>query len=314
MIYFLLMAHLPRSIGFLRQWRAPAVGALLGLLWGIMEHILDLEALSAPKVFVVLDDFVVFLLPAVLGALAGIVFDYARRQTHLNRLLSTENVKLEREAFAQLLSSHLLHEIRNPLHNLQAALARWQHQIAPEQAALLQRNMERLELATKQLTHWNVLSETINIREPVHLRKWLREFVQDKVRPQLHAAQISYEQDIAEVHVDMHPLFLEQCFVILFNNALDAVCVGPAARMIRVSASPNAQNGAMIDVRFCNSGAAYPEDALAKQGREPVESQRGMGVGLMLIRRTLEQVGGTLILANDENLATTVLRIPGRDR
>ncbi len=307
------MAHLQHFVSrFPRRWRAPVVGVILGLIYGIIEHTLDLDALQAPKIVVLIDDFVVFCLPMILGVLAGLVFNYVRRQQHINRVLSTENTRLEREVFAQLLSSHLLHEIRNPLHNLQAALARWQQQLAPEQAALLERNMERLEAAIKHLTHWNVLSEEINVRETVLLRRWLGEFVQDKVRPQLHAAQIHYEQGVADVEVRMHPVFLEQCFVTLFNNALDAVADGPSPRVIRVSAGPSAQLPDTVEVRFSNTGAPYSKEVLAKQGREPVESRRGMGVGLMLIRRTLEQVGGTLLLVNEHGRATTTLRIPGQ--
>ena len=297
-----------------RRWRAQIVGAIIGLIYGVIEHTLDLEALQAPKIIVLVDDLMVFCLPMVLGTLAGLVFNYVRRQQHVNWSLSTENARLEREVFAQLLSSHLLHEIRNPLHNLQAALARWQQQLAPEQAALLQRNLERLEAATSHLTHWNVLSEEINVREAVPLRRWLEEFVQDKVRPQLHAEQIRYEQDVADVEVRMHPLFLEQCFVTLFNNALDAVARASSPRIICVSAGLSAQVPDHVEVRFSNTGTPYSGEVLAKQGREPVESQRGMGVGLLLICRTLEQIGGTFSLSNADGRATTILRIPGRNR
>src|SRR6185295_10355553 len=121
-----------------------------------------------------------------------------------------------------------------------------------------------------------------------------------------------YDQDVADVEVGMHPLFLEQCFVILFNNALEAVTRGPAPRMIHVSAQPSAQVPGTVEVRFSNTGAPYSGAVLAKQGREPVERQGGMGVGLMLVGRTVEQVGGALLLANPEGRAMTILRIPGR--
>ena len=286
----------------------------LGLTYGILERTLDLETLQAPQAFVVLDDLVVFCLPVVLGTMAGVVFNYVRRQERLNRALSTENAKRQREAFAELLSSHLLHEIRNPLHNLSAAIERWRPQLAPEQATLLTRNLDRLDAATRQLTRWNVLSNRVDFTEPVLLRTWLEEFVQDKVQPQLHLAQVHLEQHVAETEVRMHPLLLEQCFVSLFNNALETAAEGPAPRLIRLLAQDDAHAPDMVELRISNTGAPYPEEVLAKQGTDPVESRHGMGLGLVLIRRTLEQVGGSLALTNDQGQATTILRIPGRRR
>ncbi len=307
------MAHFRRSrTWFQGPWRAPVIGMVFGLMYGMTEHTLDLEAIQAPRVFVSLDDVVVFCLPVVLGCLAGLVFNSMRRQERLNRVLSTENTKLQREVFAQLLSSHILHEIRNPLHNLSAAVERWRQQLTPEQATLLQRNMDRLEAATKQLTHWDVLSDEVDVKRAVTLQSWLDEFVQDKVRPQLHADQIHLDQHVVEADVRMHPLLLEQCFVTLFDNALDAAKNGPVPRIIRLSAQVSLDSPGMIEVRMSNTGPWYPEEVLAKQGAEPVESQRGMGLGLVFVRRTLEQVGGSLTLTNDQGQATAILRIPGQ--
>lgn len=309
------MPNWRRSLAWFQgPWRAPAIGMALGLTYGILERTLDFETLQAPQAFVFLDDLVVFCLPVVLGAMAGVVFNSMRRQERLNRALSTENAKRQREVFAELLSSHLLHEIRNPLHNLSAAIERWRAALAPEQAALLQRNMDRLDAAIKQLTHWNVLSDRVDFKEPVPLRTWLEEFVQDKVQSQLHVAQVHLEQHIAEAEVRMHPLLLEQCFVSLFNNALETAVEGPPPRLIRLSAQCDPQAPDTVELRMSNTGAPYPDEVLAKQGADPVESQRGMGLGLVLVRRTLEQVGGSLALANDQGQATAILRIPGQHR
>ena len=284
----------------------------LGALFGIVEHTLDLEALHAPKVVVILDDALVFCLPAALGALAGVVWNAMRRQTRVNRALSTENAKLQRGVFAQLLSSHLLHEIRNPLHNLAAAVERWKDHWSPEQAAVLHRNLDRLDAVTKELTRWGALGEAMHLRETVPLRPWLQEFIQDKVRPQLHQANITCELAIDPMVVYMHPLLLEQCFITLFNNAVEAVIQANGMRAIHLAArgAPNQPN--WVDIQLRNSGARYPDDVIAKQGRALAESPRGLGLGLVLVRRTVQQVGGSMHLANTDGQSTVTLRIPGR--
>lgn len=98
----------------LRTWRAPVIGLAAGLVYGGVTSVVDLEALKAPRLFFTLDSVLTILLPAVLGVLAGVVFNYLHRQARTNQVLSTQNTKLQGELLTHLLSSHILHEIRNP--------------------------------------------------------------------------------------------------------------------------------------------------------------------------------------------------------
>ncbi len=305
----------PQFLNIHGSWFAPAIGMAVGLSYGVLEHTLDFEALRAPAMFLMVDDIVVLCLPVILGLLAGIVFNYVRRQQRLNWVLSTENARLQRHVMAHLLSSYILHEIRNPLHNLTAAVERWRAQLPAEQVALLQRNLDRLDVATRQLTHWGILSDEIDFREPVPLRRWLAEFVNDKVRPHLRELQMTFEEDVADVTVCMHPLLLEHCCVTLFNNAMQAAAAGAPPRLIRLmakplSATPHAPP--TVELTLSNSGSCYPDFVLMQQGREPVDSQNGLGLGLVLVRRTMEQVGGSLRLLNEDGRATAVVCLPAK--
>lgn len=294
-----------------RLWLAPAIGGLTGLVYGIIEHFLDLEALHSPKIVMAIDELVIFLLPVFLGAIGGIVYNYVQWQESVNWSLSTENAKQQHSILAQLLSSHILHEIRNPLHNLTTGIERWKSQLAPDQSAMLERNIERLHGVTKQLTRWNLLDDTLDLRQPVALRPWLEAFIHDKVRPQLHQQRIYCELDVEDATVNMHALLLEQCFVALFNNALDAVMQDQEPRLIRVHAAISHEQNGFVDITMSNSGSRYPAEVVQKQAREAVESKQGLGLGLVLVRRTVEQLGGTLHLGNLNNQATIVLQIPG---
>ena len=207
------------------------------------------------------------------------------------------------------MSSHLLHEIRNPLHNLSAGIDRWRQQLNDEQVSFLSRNLERLESAMRQLTRWDVVREQLDTQHAVALRTWFHEFINDKVRPQLQTDHIHLDAHLEDVTVHVPPVFLELCFVTLFNNALEAAASGPAPRLLRLTARALAE---MVEIRLSNSGPPFSDEVLTAQGTQLVESSRGVGLGLVLVRRTLEQVGGAFSLENEEGHATVIMQIPGR--
>ncbi len=307
------MLRTPNVLNWFRSsWRAPVIGMTLGLLYGSLEHVVDLEAMQSPRIFMVLDDVVVFCLPIALGGLAGLLVNYVRWQHRVNRALSTENAKFQRYVFTQALTSHVLHDIRNPLHNLTAVIERWQPNLPPQEVAILQRNLDRLQAVMKQLRGWNVLEETIDLREAVALRPWLKDFIHDKVQPQLRDAGITLHQQVEPVIVFIHPLLLEQCLVTFFNNAVEAITNVSRARTISVSAQLSRTRQGHVEMRLRNTGEPYRAPVLATQGREPVKSEHGLGLGLVLVQRTLEQIGGSLSLTNDGGQATTICSIPGR--
>lgn len=295
-----------------KQWRAVIIGLLLGLAYGYIGQQIDFEAAHAPKLFIWLSDFVSVILEGILGAAAGLAYNYVWKQQRLNRQLSTENAKLQRSVFTQALSAHILHEIRTPLHNTTAVLESEQGSLLPEDVAILKRNVDRLQAVTNQLSRWTVFDSEIDLREPTLLSRWLDEFITDKVRPRLHRANIHLESHLDPVVVQMHPSLLEQCCTTLLNNAMEATTRGHKPYVMRITATASVEHPGYVEVRLENTGERYPEAVLATQGREPVTSQHGLGLGLVLARRSLELVGGSIELANLEGQARTTCWIPGR--
>lgn len=302
---------LPRWVRTVAPWPLPVAGMLLGATYGVVEHLLDARLESGPQALAILHDIVEYLLPVLLGGLAGVVVNYARRQSRLNAVLSTQNSKLQRQFFTQTLSAHILHEIRNPLHNLRAVIESWRPQMAEEEAVMLRRNLSRLALVADQLSRWNALDESVDLKAPTPLRPWLQDFLADKVRPQTASSDIIVESRVEPVTVRMHPLLLEQCFVTLFANALEAAARGQPPRIIVLSARAHPDQPGMAEVELRNSGLRYPDAVLATQGSAPAESAQGLGLGLVLVRRALEQAEGSLRLENREGQACTTLWIPG---
>ncbi len=307
-----LMPSNQQTIRFLwKRWRVLVIGFLLGLAYGIISQQLDFQALHAPTIFIWLDNAVSVALPAVFGILVGLLVDYVHRQTRANRSLSTENAKLQRHLLTQTLSAHILHEIRNPLHNLMAAVEDWRQRLTPEEFSLIERNTTRLRTVTTQLSRWTASDDTIDLQEAVPFEPWINEFILDRVKFRLHDSGITIDQRVAPVVVYMHPLLLGQCFTPVVNNAIEAVVQNAGHRAISLTAQLDAHHPSYVEIAVCNSGC-FPDMVLAVQAKEPVESQQGLGLGLVLVRRSLELVGGTIHLANQNGQACTTLRIPGR--
>ncbi len=296
---------------FWRRWRSVAIGLVLGLGYGIISQQLDFEAAHAPKVFIWLSDLISVILEGVLGAGAGLAFDYIRRQQHMNRALSTENVKLQRHLLTQTLSAHILHEIRNPLHNLTAVIEDLESRLSPEETSVLTHNLSRLKTMANQLSRWTASDDELDLRESILLGPWLNEFLFERVRPRLRGENIPFEQSVESVVVQIHSLLLEQALVPLFNNAIEATIRGDGARAINLMVLCSPKRHGYVEIQLRNTGELYPDAVLAMQGKEPIKSQHGLGLGLMLARRSMELAGGSLELTNKDAQATTTLWIPG---
>ncbi len=297
---------------FWKRWRALVIGGTLGLTYGVVSQQVDFEAAHAPKTFIWISDAVSVLLEGVLGALAGLAFNHIRSQARINRTLSTENANLQRHLLTQTLSAHILHEIRNPLHNVTAVLESGLQHLTPEDIAILERNLSRLQTFTNQLSRWSASDDELDLREPVLLSAWLEEFIADKVQPRLRQMNITLERQADSLVVHMHPMLLEQCFTPLINNALEAVLHEDGTRTIQLMARSSPDRPGSLEVHIRNTGNCYPEAVLLAQGKEPVESQHGLGLGLVLVHNSLALVGGSLHLSNTGGRADATLWIPGR--
>ena len=293
------------------QWQAPILGLVIGLTYGLGSQQLDFETMKNPEAWQLADDIVSVILPTIVGALAGLVYNYVHWQRRINRMLSTQNSRVQRHLLTQTLSSHLLHEIRNPLHNLTAVLEDSRPHLPSAQSEVIERNLGRLRTVTEQLGRWTLLDDDLNLREPVALGPWINDFVNDKVRVSLNRAGVGFEPHVDRVIVEMHPLLLEQCFVALLNNAMEALERGTGTRAITLTANMSATRRGYVEVKLRNTGILYPETALATQGQGFVASPHGPGLGLVLVHRSLELVGGDLALANVAGQACTTLWIPG---
>jgi signal transduction histidine kinase len=291
-------------------WFWPVVLGLAGLGYGILDYAyLDRLPEGASPALSWLDEFVDLVWPVVMGIGMGLGVNLIRRLARLNRQLSLENTQLERHVLTNVITSQLMHDLRNPIHNLAAALDE-----GPETAAhrdILRRNVEQLQRVTGQLSRWGAVYDTIDPAEPVALDRWLRGFVEDQARLRLRQLGVQQSLRVEPLTVRMHPMLLELVFVTLLSNACDALARTDGPRRLAITARRHPEEPALIEIRVANTGSQFSPETLAAQGRAPIASQSGLGVGLLLAQKLLEQVRGSLALANQDGQAVVTLRVPG---
>ena len=182
-------------------WIAPGLGALGGFLYATIDEQL-LQAwfgVTTPQAIVIAHDFVDFVLPVFFGILVGFAVNTIQKQARTNYNLSIRNEKLQKDLLVNTLTSLFLHEIRNPLHNIAAALDDDRIQLPKETEVILKRNLTRLDQSTLQYRKWSSLFNKIHPKEKTELRSWLSEFIENKVRSQLIELEIKYSLAIPPI-------------------------------------------------------------------------------------------------------------------
>jgi two-component system sensor histidine kinase RegB len=124
--------------------------------------------------------------------------------------------------------------------------------------------------------------------------RWLEQVRQHwaAIRPQAESRLlIQGEGEIPEITADPR---LEQALLNLLNNAAQAA--GPSCIDIALNWTRDSLN---LDIR--DTGPGFPATVLAGAGLHAFgEHTHGSGVGLMLTRSALEQLGGSLTLSNPD--------------
>ena len=292
----------------------PIIGAVCGIVYAVLDEqtVRLIIKRSPPKFINISHDIIDFVLPVVFGIFVGIGINVLRRQKRLNEALSIEKAQFQRDLLVHNLASLFLHEIRNPIHNVAAALEDSKQFLPPHLNEVVDRNLKRFEQISNQYKKWGSSFDEINLREPVELRPWLSNFIEDKVRGWLKELDAEYREDVKALRVYIHPILLEQLFITIFSNAQKELARVSEPRYLDLIAKPSEQHADRIDITLSNrSLSGFPPEVLEQQGRMPVESKNGLGLGLTLLKRIVEQVSGELHLSNEKDCATIVLTLPG---
>jgi CheY-like chemotaxis protein len=206
----------------------------------------------------------------------------------------------------------LAHELRNPLAPIRTAVdlmkhapssgeteeVIWARDVLDRQTALMARLLDdlldvgriardKLELRTKRVDIGSVIREAVAMNRPL-----VEEF----------GHELTVLVPAEPLHLNADPARLTQVFGNLLNNACRYT---PSGGRISVTA---ARTGDDVVVRVQDNGIGIPADRLAsifdmfsQVDRSLERSQRGLGIGLHLVKRLVGMHGGSVTAHSDGN-------------
>lgn len=208
-------------------------------------------------------------------------------------------------AQAGLVSTSLLHEIRQPVFALQALVQQtraqgWNPGVEQDLATLV----EHLE---EILRTWSPVGRPDDAR--LHD---VRESVDEGLRmlaPRIHAvrARVEFERPEDPVWCEQRPSLARQLVLNLVRNALDAI---PTAGQVRIRLASDE----LVRLEVEDTGPGI-EPSIAASIFEPFTTSKGAegtGLGLYISRQICRAAGGDVTLANEPTVALATFRVsPG---
>lgn len=231
-----------------------------------------------------------------------------------------ENQKLaERLHFAERstalgrLASAVAHEIRNPLNFINLSIDHVRGKLGPEDERR-KGDFERILTGVKdEISRLNrLVVEFLSFGKPMRLNtrpcsleRVLREvaaLVDHKARDQGVKLEVETEKELPEIVAD--PELLKTCFLNLMINAADAMPAGGTLTVALGRGSKDADTELVVTVHDTGHGMTPEEIATAF---EPYFSTKetGLGLGLSLTRKIVEDHGGEIALSSEPGRGTT---------
>ncbi len=204
-----------------------------------------------------------------------------------------ETVRNEKLVSLGTMAANIAHELGTPLSTISILVS----DIKNEDITLIQQQIDRcknalaqLKTGTEKLNEAGVCSSALFVEHLIHEALLLK--------PE---ANIEWCDNV-QLSLKISPLF-EQAILALLNNAIES-----AHKKVKLSLYNN-QQWLMLDI--LHDGDKVNDDLLKVLGRQIVESNKnGLGLGYYLANATIERLGGSLKIINQEQGVLTRIEFP----
>jgi signal transduction histidine kinase len=257
-----------------------------------------------------------------MGALAG-AFNKMLAGLREKRELEVRLQRVERAALTGRIAAGIAHEIRNPLNFINLTIDFIRDKFAPAAETARADYTKLCDSVKDELARLNrMVSDFLSYGRPARLRlrevnaRGLIEEVMDLVRAQAdqQGVSLSVMEEAGDGGLAHDGHFkgdaeqLKTCFSNLAINAVQAMAGGGA---LKITLRPQKRN---IRFEVADSGPGIEPEALG-QIFEPYFSTKetGIGLGLALTRKLIEDHGGQIMVSSEVGVGTTFMVILPRE-
>jgi signal transduction histidine kinase len=225
-----------------------------------------------------------------------------------------EDVKRqERQAMFGRVAAGLVHDLSHPIQNIgNSTRLLLRDDVDPESRDMFRRTIER-ELATLK----RFMDDLRNVVKPKPIERFAMEINQsvadivDSMRPEGERNGVKVETHYAErpLVIEGDRFALGRVYRNLITNAIQATEPGGSVTIA------TARVGDQVQITVTDTGSGIPADRLSAIFDDFVTTKRrGLGLGLAISKRIVEQLDGTIVVESEVGRGTTfTLSFPARD-
>ncbi|WP_017434546.1 ATP-binding protein [Saccharococcus caldoxylosilyticus] len=229
---------------------------------------------------------------------------YLKEILYKNSVLRKRIIRAEKMEVVSHLAASISHEVRNPLTTARGfiQLLEQSHLSQEKQKQYIRIAIEELDRAQAIITDYLTFAkpapesvENLNVKTEV-------ERVIDIVRPLANMNSVEVQTSLIPCNVKGERQKLQQCLLNIIKNAIEAM---PNGGTLEVYISIEKDQ---VLIRISDTGVGMTKEQIERLG-EPyftTKGRRGTGLGMMVVYRIIESMGGTIQIASEVNKGTQV--------
>ena len=216
--------------------------------------------------------------------------------------------EVERQGAWLEIAKQVAHEIKNPLTPMRLSLQHLEYAMSRKDDNIQEKTKKTIQLLIRQIDSLSSMAEEFSsfakMPEPKMQITNFVEVLQDAValmeREMGYTIQCNIPHDTIEMQADPHQL--GRVFNNLFKNAIQAI---PEDRQAQVRVNVEVRQ-AIFTVTVTDNGKGIPTELNDKIFSPNFSTKNsGMGLGLAISKKIVEQFGGQIDFASQENIGTT---------
>jgi len=242
-------------------------------------------------------------------AILGIMRDIRERKR-----MEEQRLKLEKLATIGKLATMVAHDLRNPLTSIINASYYIKNTCPARANAECKTAFEMLDIIEQEtLFANNIINDLLDFaaKRPLQKKRQnINKLIEDSLTESNIPENVKVERNFAEkaiANVDENQL--ERAFLNLVKNAVQAM---PNGGQLTITTSETEDH---IEIRLTDTGVGIPEENMSKIFQPLFTTKaKGIGMGLAICRKIVEQHGGTIDFESKVGRGTTfIIKLPKKE-